>query len=422
MQQHSSFEHDLAGSFQELRRTLRHLIEAAGMDLRAPGRAVRDFGLNRNLLWQLAKVLGEDDIYIALQRLPGDKGFEIVALAMERAGVDPERLGAFRAALAKFEEVVHEHAGDFGTLELILDSMGGAGSGARLEQSRRLAFRGNSGLWGLQARVRSTTTFVAPNHDAPSMLDIAIVGGVVDFRRLRPGIRWPLFRPRQFHDDGTPINLGPREEPLDPDGAGPESPMLVREFCSPNLPEIRAIKTRLGWDYEMGDGPVGNRGAFTCFFGRIVRQATARWRSEQDPVLDLLSHVSMPVETMLFDVLVHRELESLMSPMVLLLAATDGGGPGAADQSIPLEARPIELLGRPPTLGTALIPKYEALTALVFRRGGWDPLDFRAFRLTVKYPPMHAVTVLRSELPPEPAPVVRVASRSGAGSSAQSAA
>jgi len=115
---------------------------------------------------------------------------------------------------------------------------------------------------------------------------------------------------------------------------------------------------------------VGNRGAFTCSFGRIVRRATVRFRTDQDPFLDLLSHVTMPVETMTFDVLVHQDLPYLMSPELMLLASTDGVGPGNEYQSIPLEALPLEVSGIPPSLETPLISQYPDLVATIFKRGG----------------------------------------------------
>jgi len=399
-----SFEEDLTHSFHDLRTTLRGVMDSVGVDATAPGELARQLGLNRNLTWKLAKFIGTTDLFAALQHLPGDEGIEIATAAMKRVGAPDRVLDRFAKARARLDEVIRVHAGDRATMELILDSMGGAGSGDRLEQSRKLAFRGNSGLWGLQARVRTTTTFIAPSRTDPELLDLAIVGGVVDFRRLRPGIRWPLFRPRQYQNDGTPIVLGPNEEAIDPASNDPSSPMLIHEFCSDNLPEIRAVKGRMGVDYEMGDGPVGNLGAFTCYFGRIVRRGPCRYHTSDEPYVDLLSHVTMPVETMIFDLIVHQELAYLMKPRVMLLASTDGVGPGNAEQSIPLEARPTELSGRPPLLGTPLVPRYDELTAMVFRRGGWNPRDFRALRIEIKYPPMHAVTVLRGELPKAPVP------------------
>ncbi len=396
-----TFEEDLTTAFQGVKRSLSEMLRASGANVYSPGECARRLGLNRNLTWKIAKVLSEANIYTALQHLPGDEGLEIVVTSMRRAAVPLPLIDAFNESIARFEEVVRVHAGDRITLDLILDSMGGQGSAERLEQSRKLAFRGNSGLWGLQTRVRSTTTLVAPNHDDPSMMDLCIVGGVIDFRRLRPGITWPLFRPRQYQDDGSPIDLGPKEEPVDLSTLDPSTPMLIRDFCSPNMPEIRAVRSRLGWDYEMGDGPVGNLGAFTCFFGRIVRKADSRFRAPGNRYFDLLSHVTMPAETMVFDVLIHQDLPFLMNPKVMLVASTDGSSPGDFDwgRTIPLEERPVELTGRPPLLGTSLIPRYDELASMLFTRMGREAREFRALRLTIKYPPMHAVTVLRNELP-----------------------
>ncbi|MFM9956637.1 MAG: hypothetical protein ACKVZJ_01060 [Phycisphaerales bacterium] len=394
-----TFEEDLTTAFQGVKRSLSEMLTASGANVYSPGECARRLGLNRNLTWKLAKVLSEPNIYTALQHLPGDEGLEIVVTSMRRVAVAPALIDAFTTSLARFDEVVKVHCGDRTTLELILDSMGGQGSAERLEQSRKLAFRGNSGLWGLQARVRSTTTLVAPNHDDPSMMDLCIVGGVIDFRRLRPEINWPLFRPRQYRDDGSPIELGPTEEPVDLSTLDPSTPMLIRDFCSANMPEIKAVRSRLGWDYEMGDGPVGNLGAFTCFFGRIVRKAESKFRSPGNKYFDLLSHVTMPAETMVFDVLVHKDLPCLMTPKVMLVASTDGSSPGDSGRSIPLEERPLELAGRPAMLGTSLIPRYEELAGLLFKRMGREAREFRALRLTIKFPPMHAVTVLRNELP-----------------------
>lgn len=119
---------------------------------------------------------GGNDLYQSLQHLPGAEGIEILPKAAHKVGVAELLLDNVREAQRDFDRVV-------------LDSMGGAGSGERLEYSRKLAFRGSSGVWGLQARVRCTTSFVAPNRDNPDLLDLGLVGGLVDVRRLRAGMR-----------------------------------------------------------------------------------------------------------------------------------------------------------------------------------------------------------------------------------------
>ncbi len=81
-------------------------------------------------------------------------------------------------------------------------------SGAdRLVKSRKLAFKGNSGIWGAQSRVRMNTSFIAPNRDNPELLDYAQIGGYSDLQRLRVNGAWPLFRMRYLNDDGSDLPI-----------------------------------------------------------------------------------------------------------------------------------------------------------------------------------------------------------------------
>jgi hypothetical protein len=401
MQHAPAFEEDLTESFQELRRSLLQILEAIGANPAATGEMSRRLGLNRNLTWKLAKLLGTSDLYTALTHLPGEEGIEILSSAFTRAGAPTGLMHEFAKAREQFARVIQVHSGDRATFDLILDSMGGTGPGAaeRLEQSRKLAFRGNSGIWGVQTRVRSTTIFAAPSPGNSEMLDTAVVGGVVDFRRLRPGVRWPLFRPRMYHDDGTPIPLAANEEAIDPAHETSGGPKLLGEFCSENLPKIVVRRRRRGVVYELGEGPVGNTGTFTCFFGTISRSSAPRRRTEQDRHADMFSQVAMPAEMLQFDLIAHQDLDFLMSAKAMLVGSAEGDEPGLEALAIPLEDGPLELAGRPPVLLSPQIPRYAEMVASVFAKAGWNEREFRAIRLIVKYPPMHSSAVLRAELP-----------------------
>jgi hypothetical protein len=397
----AAFEEDLTESFQDLRRALVQILGAVGANCAASGDMARQFGLSRNLTWKLAKVLGSSDLYSALAHLPGDEGIEILVKAFRNAGAPGDLLKNLENAREQFARVIEVHSGDRATLDLILDSMGGSGPGAaeRLEQSRKHAFRGNSGIWGVQTRVRSTTVFAAPSRGDASMIDTALVGGVVDFRRLRPGVQWPLFRPRFYHDDGTPIPLAANEEAIDPAHEHSGGPKLIGEYCSENLPEIQVQPRRRGCVYVLGDGPVGKTGTFTCFFGTISRGSASRRRTGRDQYADLFSQVTMPAELLQFDLIVHQDLEFLMSARALMVGSAESDEPGLEALSLPLEESPVEISGRPPLLASPHIPRYDELVDTVFARAGWNQREFRALRFIMKFPPMHATAVLRAELP-----------------------
>lgn len=396
-----AFEEHLTSAFQNLRRSLDEAITGLGVAASDPQDVARRLGVNRNLTWKVSKVVCSPDLYNALQHLPGGEGLDILMGAVHKAGGTAESISRVRQAQREFDSVIELHTGDRATLELILDSMAGVGSMERLEQSRKLAFRGNSGVWGVQARVRATIVALAPNAGNPEMLDSCMCGGVFDFRRLRPNIRWPMFRPRWFHDDGTPWAHHPSAEALDPAYASASGPKLLGKFCSREGAGISLANDARGQAYVFDDGPVGNVGATTCVFGTISRAVFPRYRTPEDAVGDLTTQILMPVETLIFDVVLHKDL-AFQQPEVIVRGHLDDPGSGISGMNIPIGERVLELPGRPPVVATPLIPRYEELFDYVFARLGWDRRDFRVLRFSIAYPPMHSTIMLRFQLPPRP--------------------
>lgn len=393
------FEEHLTSAFLELRRALEDAVSSVGVSPSVPQEVARRLGINRNLTWKVSKVVGTSDLYQALQHLPGDEAIEILLEAIQRAGAPVDAIARVRAAQDSFSHVIEVHTGDRATLELVLDSMVG-GPSERLEQSRKLAFRGNSGLWGVQARARLTTFVLAPSKDDPAKLDAARIGGMIDLRRLRTGVHWPLFRRRTYHDNGTPLPVDPtREIAIDPAYAQAEGPMLIGDFCTPGLPSIRLTKERLGYAYELDDGPIGNTGLCTCFFGAVLRSGIPRYRSAEDRFGELFAEITLPIETLQFDLIVHRDLDFALSPQVLVRGQVAGATAEGRAPEIPIGERPYELTGRPPAMHSPVLPRYDELLTRTFACGNWDRRDFRAFRLLVQYPPMHSTVIQRFELP-----------------------
>lgn len=396
-----SFESHLTTAFSRLRSALDEAVNATGVPASAPQDVARRLGISRNLTWKVSKVVCTPDLYQALQHLPGDEGIEILLKASEKAGVASDVLERVRAAQSEFDRVVEVHTGDRATLEVILDGMGGEAH-QRLEQSRKLAFRGNSGIWGVQARARFTASFLAPSKSNPALLDSALVGGLVDFRRLRSRVRWPLFRPRWYNDDGTPMSHPSHDEAIDPAFGSGNGPRLMGEFCSPRVPPMRVVRDSRGWIYELEEGPIGNTGACTCFFGEMARGFASRYRSPTDTFGELSSQITLPIEMLHFDLVVHHDLEFAMHPEILVRGHLDRPTDAHDELLIPIGDRPRRLKGHPPVVATPLFDRYDALIQTVFDRAGWDRADFNVLRLTVAYPPMHSTVVMRFPLPSAP--------------------
>lgn len=393
---------DVRHALQRFRGALIELYSQVGADPGVPQDVSRRFGIHKNLAWKLARVMSASDPFASIQHLPGDAGIDIALDAFQKSGADVSVVDNVRAALANLDDTIAIHAGDRAHLELILDSMGLLGSPTQLVNSRELAFQGNSGIWGVQARTRLTTGVVVPSKTHADKLDIALVGGFLGFRRLRPDVRWSLFRFKGYHDDGSPRNTG--FEPIDASDPA-DVPRLMRRFCSSSMPRIEVVQADGDTEYILPGGPVGNLGAFDCYFGEIVR-AAPMYRTPNDRFGEFATGIRLPIETLVFDLIVHQDVPMPHAPKLLVQgeANTSPDLPGRAkyNLSLPITDPILDLAGSPPVVTTPLVPKYSDVMSTVYSRLGRAPSEFRGYRMIMKYPPMSSQVLLRWELPEHP--------------------
>ncbi len=390
-----------------LQNALRALYAAVGADPARPQEVSRQFKLNKNLTWKVAKVMQSADPIEAVPLIPGSEGMEILLSAMEASGPHAASVGVVRSTLAAFEDMVRIHVGDRPTLELLMDGM--SRGGRALEVSRKLGFRGNSGIWGVQARVRSLTQFLAPNPDHPEMLDMAIVGGLHDIRRLRPVQGWPLFRFSTYDTVGTELPGGGNLQALELPANSGEPHLVMRSFCAPAGAEVRSIKTEKDISHELMDGPVGARGSVTFVFGGLERSAVPRYSSalRQSPEYgEMGALVTMPTEFVHVDILVHRDLLDSFVPELVVYGRPFGGAalePATRENyRLPIDEPIVRIDPARDSFATDMLPEQQNLVDAVFARAGWNRRDFSGFRAGVPYPPMPSTVMIRYALSRSP--------------------
>lgn len=394
-------------SFWELQDSLQRLLVSLSADPETPQDTARLLGINKNLSWKVTKVIQAEQPFASLGHVPGQGAFEILLRAADKKGAPVAALDAVRRAATDFEQMVRVHCDDRATLELMVDSQGSHGTGgSALEHSRKLAFQGNSGIWGIQAQVMHTTCFLAPNASDPSRMDQVLLGGMIGMRRLRPDATWPLFRQHDVRDDGSKIESVP-EEPIDAKGAANSEIPFMAEFCSGSVPDVCVSKFDRGRLFEFESGPVGNAGVFSFVTGGIRRAYTPRFADPVDRYFELGSWLSLPIETLLVDVFVDEELGLYRSPELHLVGRMHGDGGLQRSQRdstrLPLSETPRELALGLQGISTPRIPNYGAMVDRVFDRTGWDRRRFRGQRAVLKHPPIPAVALLSTELPDSPA-------------------
>ncbi len=401
----TEFECECRTQVGKLRTAFIELYDSVGADPRSPQDVARKLKVNKTLAWNVARLLQAADELAAIAHVPGSSSLEKVIQATAKHGADPIMVTNARAAVKDFSHMIESHAGDRSTLDLIIDGSGTTQSN-KLELSRKLAFRGNSGLYGVQAKTRVLTYFLAPNAEDPTKVDMAMISGYVGFRRLRAGVRWPLFMIRAWSASEDPL-VNQRWEPLEPSADAERGfPGLKSPVGNGTRPPIETVTTTEGRDFILGDSPVGNDGAFDCYYGEFMRKAANRYASKGDDIGEFGASITSPTEQLVMDVIVDKDLDFALRPELLVFGRIMSHGQPTGTNNdpclLPIHENTVELPGSPPLVTTPMVPGYAKLITLAYDRLGWNPKEFRGIRLVMDYPPLGANVILRFPLPKAP--------------------
>jgi hypothetical protein len=398
-----AFIEDAKAALQDVRSSLAALVDSVGANATQPQEISRRFGLDKTLTWKIARVICDDDTLAAAEHLPGKASVRNLVETMERNGAPPSTTAPVLAAMDRLEAMIATHAGDRGTFEVMLGTASDGLARRRGEAARKQFYQGCSAIWGVRARVHASMHFVAPNAN-PELLDLGVIAGFLDFRRLRPNVSWTVAARATQMSDGTPQAQG-KIGPMDP-ALSPADMPIVRKFCSDPLPELRSRPGRNNITrFELVEGPVGNSVAATCILGWVARGEVNRFRSEGDLYGEHIVRLSTPVEVLYHDLYVHRSLGFAMKPKVFVYGDLPGGPTfpfdGLERGLLPIMEDVIDL-GEAPNAAAADIPKYRQMVGHAVERLGWSLKDFHGFRYRLRFPPIPALCLYRYELPERP--------------------
>lgn len=386
---------DVVAAFHVARAEVATLFSLAGIDPTKTRGSARLLGINRGLSWRLTRMVRESNPAIAASDVPGAASMTRFFEACRKLGASQRAIDSAVAALDRFEAAVRSCSGDRRTLAMLMANRGDEVTArTETEKVRRTLFEGACGVWGVQAQTRFVTVFVFPSPDDPGMLDAGHVTGFVGFRRLsaKP---WPLSYEAVHRMTGEAARF--MKEPLDPEGTGEGQLQLMKRYCSPSSPHIDVVVTGDYKRFELPVGPVGNAGLTTCVFGTRLRRLYPRYPETPDTA-GFMVLLNTPVERVMFDLFVHRDLGVTAPPPAQLLDRL--GFPHTNDET-QFERQALPMAETPRLLPAGLagtlcpyMPWYTSLVEDVTARIERPIGDFIGSRLEMAYPPI-ATTLSR---------------------------
>lgn len=376
-------------AFQELRARLADLFVAVQVDPTQTRETARKLGLNRGLVWRLTRVVRATDVAAAVSDVPGRASMARFIAACRERGAPEHELDAISHAIARFERLTSACSGDRKTLAMLMSNRSDSLDSGEQERARRKLFEGGCTVWGVQAAVRFVSVFLFPAPDDPSMMDVGHVTGYVGFRRMR-AIPWPLSFEAVMSRRGDMIQF--EKAPLDPTGATEGSLQLIPRFCDPPDPAIVVSTIGNVKRFELAEGPVGNAGLATVVFGTYLRHLIPRAQSADHQFASFNVLLCTPVERLIFDMFVHRDIHLDGIPETNLCDRLTHPHPPADDDvyrlAMPCAEQPFALGRGASGALTPHIPFYPRLVEFVCQRVGHPAEAFRGSRFEMTYPPI----------------------------------
>jgi hypothetical protein len=257
-------------------------------------------------------------------------------------------------------------------------------------------------VWGVQAQTRFVSVFVFPCPEDPNWLDVGHVNGFVGFRRLRPGA---ITLSHEAVHKATGEVTTFTKEPLDAEDPANRPVRLLRSFCSPSTLDIRIVPSGDYNRFELAPGPVGNEGLSTCVFGTRMRRLYPRYSAEPDTA-GFMVLLSTPVERVIFDMYLHKDLGMSAPPPAQLLDRLNFPHQNIESefsrQALPIAETPEPLPPGIPGVMCPHIPWYPRMVLDVTGRIGHRIENFIGSRFEMTYPPVSTTLSRRFEIPPPP--------------------
>ena len=371
----------------------------------APKRAVElstFLGIDKTLSVRLVGAINKNDPLAVCHAIPGPRGLR-TALAAARAKGAPAKLVAdAQTAVGRLEESVQELGGSRSAFNTIIGGLLPDVRGRIERRNKKAAFDAMCNLLGYQVDTSFVTVAIQPSDEDSSLCNSTCFTGKTGLRHLAPRVSRMIWAqkcgspgsdvaPSSFTLDGEPITTA-------------QAVPVIREFSTKPLPGFRLYQHNETTYVALAGDELPSVEHASIFTGSFSKNSFGRYRAPEATKEFVSCTPSEPAKVVFIDVLIRDDLWPDTHPELAIYRTGPRG-------NLPLpDARPfdrIDLLESVTFLGqgtdrihTNDVENYAAMVRQVLDRVGWESERFRAYRVRVEYPILHAQIMISFDLPP----------------------
>lgn len=381
------------GLGRRLAAEIRALIAALPPDRRSVRAMAAHLGVNRNLCQRAVAAAGSTQGGVdVVAQSPGFGQLLLLARASIGKGIKPLIIKSLKTAIEELADFAVKTSGSEARFRSDLRaalSVGNEPQSSTSDEltSRRLLFEHAALVAGSSAELRVGVGVMWPSPKDATTLDLSMVAAFRAHRCREGGMPLTAF----FHEyrEGEAASPGAAAVVGGPHQQGKPGKILLSRFCSSPLPFVSAHGSE-GLEHHVVDpAAYHNNRAVDVATLHQTRGVTNPGTRPNDPNLDVLMHIALPVKRLIFDFYLHRSLAHQSIPFFGAFAIGAGISLEVRDawyRQLPQGGR-LEMLGaglrHTPTPAWS---RHAELVTHTFDQLGLDPSQAVGYRADISYP------------------------------------
>lgn len=399
-----SFEESSALVLGRLKAALTALLAAANAPVGTASEVERAFGIDYKLAWQIHRIATSPNPLGAGEHVPARVSITKLLKAAARRRIAKDTLDEVASALDDFESLMAADAADREELETMLAAFVPEAREKQELEIKRAAFRAQSQIKGVTMEAQVGAFLLHPSSDG-RRADRATFSAYLGLRRLRPAAHIG-FTTISTSTTGAPV--------LTLDGTPPDDvySILLREYCSQPPPRFNATHSGQTTLYSVSGDNVGLRSAVDLVMAEHRPSAMRRFIEEDGRrISGVINSPDLPMKRQTTDIFLHRDVYPDATPNFGVYDVVPRGMvPGIDEPTREMDRLPFRETLHPIEGGMLAagdesmshIPRYVQMLRHICAKLGWNPAEFRGFRLDVQYPVYGGQYMIGFPLPPRP--------------------